>query len=71
MLEGDAPTSNTIPWATEATADNEWLDDIGPHLIMLVPDLKLLKFFPSDPEYGGPYVMWRGTDFAHLMIPVE
>ena len=61
MLEGDAPTSNTDPWATEPTAD----------LMVLVPDLKLLENFPSDPEYGGPYVMWRGTDFAHLMIPVE
>jgi len=71
MLECDARTSNTDPWATEATADNEWLAEIGPHLMMLVPDLKLLENFPSDPEYGGPYVMWRGTDFAHLMIPVE
>jgi len=70
MLEGDAPTSNTDPYATEATDDNEWLDNIGPHLMILVPDLKLLEGFPSDPDYGGPYVMWRGTEYAHLMVPV-
>lgn len=71
MLEGDAPTSNTDPFAAERTDDNEWLDEIGPHLMVLVPDLKLLEGYPSDPDYGGPYVMWRGTEYAHLMIPVE
>ena len=70
MLQGDAPTSNTDPFATEPTADNEWLEEIGPHLMVLVPDLEMLEGFTSDPDYGGPYVMWRGTEFAHLMIPV-
>ena len=71
MLQGDAPVSNTDPYATEMTAENEWLDDIGPHLMILVPDLKMLEGFTSDPSYGGPYVMWRGTQYAHLMVPVE
>lgn len=70
MLQGDAPVSNTDPYATERTDDNEWLDDIGPHLMILVPDLKMLEGFTSDPDYGGPYVMWRGTQYAHLMVPV-
>ena len=71
MMVDDSPVSNTDPYATEPTADNEWLDDIGPHLMILLPDLKMLEGFTSDPEYGGPYVMWRGTEFAHLMVPVE
>jgi hypothetical protein len=69
MLQGDFPTSNVDPYATAATADNEWIEDGGPHVMMLVPDLKMLEGMPTDPDNGGPYVMWRGTDFAHVMIP--
>ena len=69
MLQGDFPTSNVDPYATAATADNEWLEDGGPHVMMLVPDLKMLEGMSTDPNNGGPYVMWRGTDFAHVMIP--
>ena len=24
----------------------------------------------TDPHNGGPYVMWKGTPYAHIMIPV-
>ena len=70
MLRGDSPVSNTDPYATEPTADNEWIENGGPHIMVLVPDLKMLEGIPTDPSYGGPYVMWRGTQYAHLMIPV-
>jgi len=69
MLQGDFPTSNVDPYATEPTSDNEWLQDGGPHVMMLVPDLAMLEGMSTDPHNGGPYVMWRGTDFAHVMIP--
>jgi hypothetical protein len=69
MLQVDFPTSNVDPYATAATADNELIEDGGPHVMMLVPDLKMLEGMSTDPNNGGPYVMWRGTDFAHVMIP--
>ena len=25
---------------------------------------------PTDPNRGGPYVMWKGTPYAHIMVPV-
>ena len=25
----------------------------------------------TDPSGGGPYVMWKDTDYAHIMIPVD
>ena len=25
----------------------------------------------DDPSTGGPYVMWKDTDYAHIMVPVE
>ena len=29
-----------------------------------------LDAFPTDPQAGGPYVMWKGTPYAHIMVPI-
>jgi hypothetical protein len=26
---------------------------------------------PTDSKNGGPWVMWAGTPYAHLMIPID
>jgi hypothetical protein len=70
MLRGDDGASNIDPFAEGPTADNEWVTT-GPHLMIIVPDPALLAGIPTDPSGGGPYVMWRGTPFVHVMIPVE
>lgn len=70
MLQGDAPTSNTDPFATGPTADNQWIEDSGPHLMILVPDAASLNGISTDPHQGGPFVMWKGTPYVHLMVPV-
>lgn len=69
MLAGDEGASNTEPWATGPTATNQWVVE-GPHLMVLVPDPATLAGIPTDPNNGGPYVMWAGTPYAHIMIPV-
>jgi hypothetical protein len=69
MLQGDFPTSNTDPYATEPTPDNEWLEDSGPHIMILVPDPASLEGIGDDPGRSGPYVMWKGTPYVHLMVP--
>ncbi len=69
MLAGDEGASNIDPFATEQTDDNEWVVE-GPHLMIIVPDNSLLAGLPTDPENGGPYVMWRDTPYAHVMVPV-
>ena len=71
MLQGDTPVSNTDPYATEATGPDDWVTDLGAHLMMLVPDLALLDSIPRDHRNGGPWVMWPDTPYAHIMIPVE
>jgi hypothetical protein len=68
-LMGDNGASNIDPFATGPTADNEWVVT-GPHVIIFPPDVADLTGFPSDPGSGGPYVMWRSTPYAHLMVPV-
>ena len=25
---------------------------------------------PANPNSGGAYVMWKGTPYAHIMVPV-
>jgi hypothetical protein len=42
----------------------------GPHLMLIVPDPALLEGIPTDFNSGGPYVMWKGTPYAHVMVPV-
>jgi hypothetical protein len=71
MLMGDAPVSNTDPYATQPTATNEWVEHTGPHIMMLVPDKELLKTMTKDHKNGGPFVMWAGTPYEHVMIPLE
>lgn len=70
MLRGDIGASNIDPYATEPTADNEWVVT-GPHIMIVVPDVRHLEGLPTDPSSGGPYVMWQGTPYAHIMIPVQ
>ena len=70
MLRGDRGSSNTDPYATGPTATNEWIE-APPHIMVVYPDPKMLEAFPTDPKNGGPWVMWKGTPYAHLMVPVS
>jgi hypothetical protein len=69
MLAGDTPVSNSDPYATEPTGPDDWVDP-GPHIMLLVPDEKLMKDIPTDHRNGGPYVMWKDTPYAHVMVPL-
>ncbi len=69
MLAGDHGASNTDPYAMEPKPDNEWI--VSPaHIMILSPDTKLIDSLPTDPHTGGPWVMWKGTDYAHIMVPM-
>ena len=71
MLEGGTDASNTDPYATRPTADNEWVST-GPH-VMVVGSKEILAGHPSGgkPDTKLPYVMWAGTPYAHLMVPIK
>jgi hypothetical protein len=68
MLAGDAGASNIDPAATGPTPDNDWVVS-GPHL-MLLADASALESMTADHRQGGPFVMWKGTPYAHVMVPV-
>jgi hypothetical protein len=68
MLKGDNGASNTDPYATKPTPDNQWVVS-GPHIMILPTDRSQLEAFPTDPHTGGPWVMWKDTKYAHIMVP--
>jgi hypothetical protein len=69
IAPGGAPGSNTNPFAKEATPDNEWGYD-PPHVMLLVSDLHEVEGIPTKRQSGGPWVMWAGTPYAHIMVPL-
>jgi hypothetical protein len=68
MLQGDRGASNTDPFATEPTATNNWLV-AGPHVMVVAPSGQLANLTATPGR--GPWVMWKGTPYAHVMVPVN
>jgi hypothetical protein len=69
MLAGDAGSSNVDPYAEGPTSTNQWVVE-GPHTMVIVPDPAQLEGLSTDPNTGGAYVMWKGTPYVHVMVPI-
>ncbi|MEF8817408.1 MAG: hypothetical protein V5A58_11505 [Salinibacter sp.] len=69
MLQGGSPESNTDPYAERPTPDNEWMETVPPHLMIILPNREMYEGLPTDPDNGGPWVMWPDTPYAHIMVP--
>ncbi len=71
MLEGGTDASNTDPYATGPAEGNNWITT-GPH-VMLMNAVPMMAGYPADatPDTTKPFVMWAGTPYQHLMIPVK
>jgi hypothetical protein len=72
MLAGGTDASNTDPFADKPTASNHWVKT-GPHVMVVGADPAFYEMYPkdADPDTSVPYVMWPGTPYQHLMIPVK
>jgi hypothetical protein len=72
MLAGDTGASNTDPYATEKKPDNHWVET-GSHVMIVGAAAKTMKGYPrtADADPTKPYVMWPGSPYEHLMIPVK
>lgn len=72
MLAGGTDASNTDPYATKPEPDNNWIKT-GPHVMIVGADASFYDMYPKDtkPDTSGPYVMWSGTPYQHLMAPVK
>jgi hypothetical protein len=69
MLQGGTDASNTDPFKMKPDSGQGWVDT-GPHVMVVVPNLGALAGLSTDYKAGGPYVMWQGTPYAHVMVPV-
>ncbi len=72
MLQGEpegSGVSNSDPHHPNPTKAHDYVET-GPHLMIIVPKAAL-EGINDDPTKGGPYVMWKDTDYAHLMVPVN
>jgi len=72
MLAGGTDASNTDPYATQPQAGNHWVKT-GSHVMVVGADATFYDQYPkdADPDTSMPYVMWPGTPYQHLMIPVK
>ena len=72
MLQGDRGASVTDPFAMTSSAakDKDWVV-AGPHIMVTTPNTAALNSLPGVPTGGIPWVMWKGTPYAHIMVPVK
>lgn len=72
MLMGEPPgsgVSNSDPYHPDHANSDDYVETPA-HLMIIVPK-ELLDSITTDPSSGGPYVMWKDTPYAHVMIPVD
>jgi hypothetical protein len=70
MLQGGGSASNIDPFAKKPAPGETWMKE-PPH-IMMFPAGKLdSSVYSTDMHSGGPWIMWVGTPYEHLMIPVR
>lgn len=69
MLAGDAPVSNIAPSGKKE--DGNWVEGLEAHLMILVPDHAMFDNISTDPNNGGPWIMWPDTPYAHIMVPID
>lgn len=70
MLQGGGTASNADPFAKTPPAGEHWM--VEPPHIMVFPAGQLdEKVYGVDHSKGSPWVMWAGTPYEHLMVPVE
>ena len=72
MLAGGTDASNTDPYAEKPAPNNNWIKT-GPHIMIVGADASFYDSYPksANPDTSMPYVMWAGTPYQHLMVPVK
>lgn len=70
MLAGGSDASNTDPWAEKPSAGDTWVKT-GPHMMVMNIGARFDGYPTTARNTNVPYVMYAGTPYAHLMIPVK
>jgi hypothetical protein len=70
MLAGDTGTSNHDPY--QRASHQHWVQT-GPHVMIVGPMVREMPGYPRGADVADPnqpYVMFPGTKYEHLMLPV-
>jgi hypothetical protein len=70
MLAGDTGTTNHDPYQKET--HQHWVQT-GPHVMIVGPMVREMSGYPRTADVADatqPYVMYPGTKYEHLMLPV-
>jgi len=70
MLQGGSDASNDDAFATAPPHGKKWVTT-GPH-VMVVGMAGMLDDVPRSPDDPKkPFIMWGGTSYEHIMMPVR
>src|SRR5919112_2907303 len=70
MLQGGSDASNTDPFAMKPKEGEHWVS-APPHIMLIVPGKLNTALLSTAHHSGEPWVMYAGTPYEHVMIPVE
>jgi hypothetical protein len=68
MLQGSGDASATDPFKTHPDSGQAWVVE-GPHVMLIVPQAAMLSGVQDHQGNGQPWVMFKGTPYAHIMMP--
>src|SRR5205085_959137 len=69
QLQGGTAASTTDPMVVKP-GDNERWQIVDPGVMLLMPDDLKPADFPTNSSAGRPYIMYEGTPYDFLMVPV-
>lgn len=72
MLHGDLGVDNFKPYTDgQKNMGHKHFIESGAHLMLMPKDPSSMNGQSTDYTNGGPYVMFKGTPYVHMMIPVD
>lgn len=71
MLQGGQGASDTDPFKATPDSGQPWMAD-PPHVMIVMPNPRTsFAGLPTTRTVNGPWVMFAGTPYAHIMMPVS
>jgi hypothetical protein len=70
MFQGGSVADNDDPSVLAPPEGEAWQID-PPHIMVVYPDPLDAAAWSHEHDQGGPYLMFGGTPYEHLMIPVD
>ena len=69
-LRGGASASDTDPFAKEPADTRSWIG-LPPHIRIFPLGRLDAAVYGSDARSGKPWILWGGTPYEHLIVPVK